>query len=361
MVIDDLIEIENKEDLNQSFDPSKINLQSEVHTIYNLITRMRHDELIAPEYQREKEIWNEEVQSRLVESLIVRIPIPVLYLDATNDDQWKIVDGLQRLTTLKKFIDQPETFVLKGLEYLKQFENCTFQDLPRPYQRRILETQVPAVLIKKGTPENVKFNIFKRLNTGGAPLTDQEIRHALNIGNSKYILDKMTESKAVKIAIKDDIQNERMELNELILRGFGYWFFTFDSIRFASLDVYLVNVMKELNKHTYKEIESKINDFYHALICAEEIFGDRVFRKISGSRKNVFNKNVYETWISVLSIYTRAERKKIISNKTYIVNGFENLLKNKTFNYAISSRKSNSIYNRNEKIHEMIAEMIEND
>src|SRR5690606_32829408 len=243
-----------------------INLQSEVHTIYNLITRMRHEELIAPDYQREKEIWNKEVQSRLVESLIVRIPIPVLYLDATNDDQWMIVDGLQRLSTLKKFIDQTDEFVLEGLEYLKQFNGFTFQDLPRPYQRRILETQVPAVLIKKGTPENVKFNIFKRLNTGGAPLTDQEIRHALNIGNSKHILDKISESKAVKKAIKDDIQNERMELNELILRGFGYWFFTFDSIRVSTLDVYLVSVMKELNKHSFKDIEAKVSDFYDVLL-----------------------------------------------------------------------------------------------
>lgn len=355
MVIKDLIEINNKEDLNQSFDPSKINLQSEVHTIYNLITRMRHDELIAPDYQREKEIWNQEVQSRLVESLIVRIPIPVLYLDATNDDQWKIVDGLQRLSTLKKFIDQTERFVLNGLEYLTQFNGYTFEDLPRQYQRRILETQVPAVLIKQGTPENVKFNIFKRLNTGGAPLTDQEIRHALNIGSSKNILDKISQSKAVKKAIKDDIQNERMELNELILRGFGYWFFTFDSIRMSTLDVYLVNVMKELNKHSFKDIEYKVLDFYNVLLCSEEIFGDRVFRKISGTRKNQFNKNVYETWVSVLSIYTKSERKKISAEKNYIISEFESLLANKSFNYAISSRKSNSILSRNEKLHKVIA------
>ncbi|WP_151752081.1 DUF262 domain-containing protein [Acinetobacter bereziniae] len=355
MVTKDLIEINNKEELNQSFDPSKINLQSEVHTIYNLITRMRHEELIAPDYQREKEIWNEEVQSRLVESLIVRIPIPVLYLDATNDDQWMIVDGLQRLSTLKKFIDQTERFVLNGLEYLTQFNGYTFNDLPRQYQRRILETQVPAVLIKQGTPENVKFNIFKRLNTGGAPLTDQEIRHALNIGSSKSILDKISQSKAVKKTIKNDIQNERMELNELILRGFGYWFFTFDSIRMSTLDVYLVNVMKELNKHSFKDIEYKVLDFYNVLICAEEIFGDRVFRKISGTRKNKFNKNVYETWVSVLSIYTISERTKIVSAKSYIISEFERLLVDRSFNYAISSRKSNSILSRNEKLHKVIA------
>ncbi|MDA0695982.1 MAG: DUF262 domain-containing protein [Proteobacteria bacterium] len=358
MVLNDLIEIDAKEDMDQSFDPSKINLQAEVHTIYNLITRMRHDELIAPDYQRKKEIWNLEVQSRLVESLIVRIPIPVLYLDATDDDQWMIVDGLQRLSTLKKFIDQPEEFVLQGLEYLDQFNGLTFKELPRPFQRRILETQVPAVLIKKGTPENVKFNIFKRLNTGGAPLTDQEIRHALNIGNSKNILDKITESKAVKKVIKNDIQNERMELNELILRGFGYWFFTFDSIREAPLDTYIVSVMKELNKYTYKEIEHKVIDYLDVLLCAEEIFGDKVFRKISGTRKNKFNKNVYETWVSVLSIYTKDDRKNLVKHKDEIIKGFEMLLKESSFNYAISSRKNNSINLRNVKIHKMISGVI---
>ncbi|MDC4847089.1 DUF262 domain-containing protein, partial [Acinetobacter baumannii] len=142
MISNDLITIEGSDDQNQSFDPTQINLQAEVHTIYNLITRMKHEELIAPDYQRKKEIWNSVVQSRLIESLIVRIPIPILYLDATNDDQWKIVDGLQRLTTLKKFIDYENElpFKLEGLEYVTELNGLTFKDLPRAFQRRILET-----------------------------------------------------------------------------------------------------------------------------------------------------------------------------------------------------------------------------
>lgn len=361
MIFDDLVDIENSDDKSQSFDPTKINLQAEVHTIYNLITRMKHNELIAPDYQRRKEIWNSVVQSRLIESLIVRIPIPILYLDATNDDQWKIVDGLQRLSTLKKFIDADgeKPFKLEGLEYITELNGYSFQELPRAFQRRILETQVSAVLIKNGTPENVKFNIFKRLNTGGAPLNDQEIRHALNIGSSKEILDMLSKSSIVRSVIHKDISNERMELNELILRGFGYWFFTFDSIRHTSLDIYLVKVMQMLNKHDVESLSPKIIDFFSAISCAEKIFGDKVFRKINGNRKNKFNKNVYETWMSVLQKYNQQQRYQMISSKERIVQGFEDLLKDKSYNYAISSRKSAAILTRTTRLHDLVNEVLQ--
>ncbi|EHU2502372.1 DUF262 domain-containing protein [Acinetobacter baumannii] len=360
MISNDLITIEGSDDQNQSFDPTQINLQAEVHTIYNLITRMKHEELIAPDYQRKKEIWNSVVQSRLIESLIVRIPIPILYLDATNDDQWKIVDGLQRLTTLKKFIDYENElpFKLEGLEYVTELNGLTFNDLPRAFQRRILETQVSAVLIKNGTPENVKFNIFKRLNTGGAPLNDQEIRHALNIGSSKEILERLSKSHVIRSVIKNDISNERMELNELILRGFGYWFFTFDSIRQTTLDTYLVKVMQTLNKYDALKLEKKIIDFFSAISCADKIFGDKVFRKINGNRKNQFNKNVYETWMAVLHEYTQEERNLLIKNKEFVVQGFEELLKEKSYNYAISSRKSSSILTRTERLRNLLKEIL---
>jgi hypothetical protein len=112
--------------------------------------------------------------------LLIRIPIPAFYFDATDDDKWLVVDGVQRLTAIARFVMDEETLrkphlnlsklVLRDLEFLTNLNGKPFDDLERHYQLRILESQVTAYTIEPGTPVNVKYHIFKRINTSGLPL-----------------------------------------------------------------------------------------------------------------------------------------------------------------------------------------------
>lgn len=174
------------------FDPADVDISHKMLSIDSLVER-----LAAPPqaiqmdtttyFQRNRELWDEVRQSRLIESMLIRFPLPAFYFDGEDHHCWLIVDGLQRLTTLDNFVVK-NTLRLRGLEFLSQLEGKRYSDLDRDLQRTILETAVSAFVINPGSPKDVKFNIYKRINTGSLPLNTQKIRHALNQGPAATLL-----------------------------------------------------------------------------------------------------------------------------------------------------------------------------
>ena len=170
------------------FDPNRIRVKLWTPTVDLVLKRLARGEIdVAPDFQRAAGIWKDRAQSQLVESLLIRIPLPAFYFDGSNEDLLVVVDGIQRLTAVRRFV-LDGTLRLSGLEYLTDLDGKLFTELSRPLQRRIEETMLTVYLIDKGTPEEAKLNIFKRLNTGGEPLRLQEIRHAMNPGPVRSFL-----------------------------------------------------------------------------------------------------------------------------------------------------------------------------
>lgn len=146
-------EVGDEERISTPFDPKQIRVLSKSMTIDLLLRRIQYQELdLAPDFQRKSGIWKDGSQSRLIESILIRIPLPSFYIDATNNNKWIVVDGLQRLTALNRFVITQE-LKLCQMEFLKEHEGKTFKELPRELQRCIEETQLTVYLIEEGTPQ----------------------------------------------------------------------------------------------------------------------------------------------------------------------------------------------------------------
>ena len=290
-------ETSGSDPIKEPFDPTDIRVETKPITIDLLINRIRHNEIdLAPDFQRKGGLWSDKAQSRLIESLLIRIPLPAFYMDATNENKWLVVDGLQRLTSLKRFVVD-QTLKLVGMEFLKDQDNRDFKQLPRHLQRRILETQVTAYLIEKGTPPEVKFNIFKRINTGGLPLSAQEIRHALNQGKSTRLLQELAESEEFLTATSNSVRDSRMADREFVLRFLAFAITPYTEYSSRDFDAFLNKKMQDINGMDSANLEKLRRRFLRAMRLCNGLLGRTAFRKQGeNGRFMPINKALFETW-----------------------------------------------------------------
>lgn len=336
------VEVEDtsgEEKIIEPFDPVLIRVDTRPMTIDLLRLRIEYQELdLAPGFQRKGGIWKDEAQSRLIESMLIRIPLPAFYMDATNDEKWLVVDGLQRLTTLKRFMIEKD-LRLSGLEFLTQFDGKSYDELPRNYQRRIAETQVTVYLIEKGTPDGVKFNIFKRINTGGLPLSAQEIRHALNQGEATKLLAQLAESSNFKRAVNNGIRDDRMADRECVLRYFAFTIVPYTTFT-KDFDGFLNNAMADINKMPAHEREHLRSQFERTMVIAWNLFGVDAFRKrySEGAARQPINKPLFESWSVNLSQLSDEQIQVLKQRKALLREKFIALMNDPTrkFNEAIS-------------------------
>jgi hypothetical protein len=289
--------------ITRPFNPTLINIQTKQMSLDTLIKRIQEGEIdLAPDFQR-AEVWRPTAKSRLIESLLIRIPLPAFYMDATDEDNWLVVDGLQRLSTLRDFVVR-KTMCLRDLEFLTQLQGKKYGDLPRHYQRRIDETQVTVYLIEKGTPAEVKFNIFKRINTGGLPLSAQEIRHALNQGPVTRFLKELADSREFQEATDRGIGDQRMAARECVVRFCAFTLTPPDEYRAADFDAFLSDTMAAINRMSTSERDTLARRFLRATEASCKIFGEEAFRKPARRNRSPVNKALLEVCTVTLDMQT---------------------------------------------------------
>ena len=322
------------------FDPAKIKVRTVPALVGQLLSRMRHDEIdLAPDFQRMSGIWNTEKKSRLIESLLLRIPIPVFYVAADADEKWAVVDGVQRLSIIRDYVKGE--FPLTGLEYRNEFDGLRHDDLPRPMQRRIDETQFVVNVIEPGTPPEVTFNIFRRINTGGMPLNGQEIRHALNPGPVRHYLKALAESIEFAEATAGSISPNRMDDRACVLRFLAFHMAPWEEYSGRSLDGHLDAAMKTINAMGQDRRNLLAEDFRKAMRAVARIFGDDAFRKRyvrDDDRRRQASMPLFEAWSVQLARCPQERIDRLVERRDEVRERFTALLnQDPEFEKAISS------------------------
>ena len=315
---------ENVEETVPTFDPTKINVYIQQSTLATLIGRMKNQEIdMNPDFQRNGDLWSEVAMSRLVESILIRFPLPSFCFDCTDENNWVIVDGLQRLSSIKRFVlDKDHPLKLKGLEFLKELEGKTYLEIGRMYQRRIDECTITSIQINPGTPKEVKYSIFKRINTGGLILNAQEIRNAIAGEKSRQFLNKLSGSPGL-ISIFGEGAKKRMGAQELVLRFVAFYLKDFGKCR-KDIRAFLDDTMFDIEALTDVSLEDISQKFQVAIAACYSIFGNMAFVKRNATR-TIHQKNtaLYEVWMTELAKCSLGEIETLIKNKVYLKKLFD--------------------------------------
>lgn len=272
---------------------------------------------LSPDFQRNF-IWDNTRQSRLIESIFLGLPLPSIYLSQYKDGRLTIVDGLQRIMTIRRFLRNE--LRLNNLEYIEECNGKTYSQLKEAFSplrlRRFGQTQIMCFVIDYRSPNKLKFDLFRRLNTGGKPLNNQEIRNCLSRADLRKALKEMVGSEAFALATDHSVKDSRMEAQETALRFICFYQnynSAEDPIPFYSgnMEETLDSAVEKLNDNDYA---SRLVPIYEqSLKDAFCLFGKQTFRKVYAgqSRRTPINKLLMLSVCVLLAQYEKQYRSRI--------------------------------------------------
>lgn len=312
-------------------------VRTEPRTVSDVVGRIeRQRYILDPDFQRDF-VWQVPKQSKLIESCIMRIPLPVFYVAEAPDGRIIVVDGLQRLTTFYRFVK--DQFRLTGLTVNNPndshpLEGKYFSDLSITLQERVNDTPLTMYILDAKAPERARLDIFERVNSG-EPLTRQQMRNALYNGPATLWLKRAASSPAFRSATGFSLNVKTMRDREAINRFCAFKLLGIESYR-GDMDDFLARGLSALAGLTDQGRETLYAEFEEAMSLALELFGDHAFRKsaISGpyATRSIINISLFEVWAVALS---RPELEDY-HDKEFLKRVIEDLLRNEAFINAIT-------------------------
>lgn len=307
--------------------PQKINIAQLSFSLFETVRKVeRGDIKLEAEFQR-KQKWQPDKKSKLIESIILDIPIQAIYLSEEQDSKYEIIDGQQRIRTIYEFINNK--FKLESTVFGE--ENNYFKDLEPSVQRKIEDFQLVIFVVKKDNSPYVKFEIFERINTGAVKLNSQELRNCIYRNKGIPFIKKLVNEDIFKKVIKDKKVNiNAMQDQELVLRFMSFYYKGYESYT-GNLKKFLNDTLDNYNDYRYREEEFK-EIFINTMQTIYYVFEENAFLIKSKQKINIALFEILTYSFSKYIRYDMVKSRDIINKELY------NLIKdNQQFKEAISS------------------------
>ncbi|MDX9722495.1 MAG: DUF262 domain-containing protein [Myxococcota bacterium] len=340
------------------WDPEAIRIHTKTFSLHQVVEMIDDGDIdLAPDFQRQY-VWKDAQRWGLIESLLLGIPLPSFYFNEDETGRFQVVDGVQRLTTIHRFFKGQ--FALGKLAYL-DLEGSRYEELDAVSRRRLKLTQFVIHVIDPQTPYRVKFDVFKRINTGGSPLSAQEIRHCMSRERSRSFLAELVALPEFQAAMGKSVLNHpRMADREIALRLVAFHIIPVEQYRsHDSLDAFLGRVTELIDKLDDSRLSELKQLAVQALRNAEKVFGEFAFRKwsLGFERKNPINRALVESWGTAL-----ATRELVSEEAAYALSGRDRALMTHDAGYLDSitggTGDPNKVETRMRKAEELVQEVI---
>ena len=282
-----------------------------------------------PDFQRDV-IWPEDKQSRLIESVVMRIPLPVFYMAEDDQGRMVVVDGLQRLSAFRRFAT--DELALK-LPDRRELDGLRFSGLSPKIQNRIEDCDLIFYIIDSKVPERARLDIFERVN-GGVPPTRQQMRNCLFMGDATRFLKSEARTEIFLDATGRSLDGRTMRDREFVNRFCAFQLLGVDKYR-GDMDDFLARALRRMNAMEAARLSELSEEFRRGLVNNVVLFERHAFRKYrSGQEKrSVLNASFWDVMSTGLSRYGRrrvSARAEILRQRVY------RLLEDEDFNAAIT-------------------------
>ncbi len=328
-----------------------------------LIQRYEDNELVKPELQR-KYVWDKTEASRFIDSLLLGLPVPSIFLAKTIDEKLLIIDGYQRIMTVYDFVrgifgGDGKVFKLSRSEKInKTWRGKAFAELSDTQQRKIRNTTIHAIIFLQQHPtddDTSLYQVFERINTSGRTLMPQEIRNCVYQGNFNKLLFELNKIKNWRTLFGSEVEDQRMRDIEFILR-----FFALNSPEFEGLTQDNISLKKFLNQYMGKysklkevELNNYKNRFTESINFIYKHLGENAFNNISSTIPGKFSPNFSPTIFDSISIATDQLLKAGFNFHTEsIQNNRNDLLHDEKYKFSITKEtmRKDSIKLRIQKV-----------
>lgn len=357
--------------INSPFDPASLRVEVKNTTVGQLVDMLKRRLInMQPDFQRHGHLWSKDKKSRLIESIILGLPLPsfYFYIDE-SDEKWVVIDGLQRLCAISDFMVE-QKLRLSGLQFIGDMHNkYQFDDFSYFEQLDMLMRPVTLNVISGASSSEAKYIIFQRINSEGTQLSPAEIRNALFHGKAMDLIRKLAESHEFENSTNNSVSQKRLLHYDYVSRFIAFYIMGYEDYPSNDMDKFIGNALDVINKDSdVNKLSLLSNIFYNALSICYSLLGANVFRqplsandrRIKEVKSNPISISLFEAMMYSVAVLSADQQQVLLARKNKYCELYQEIFKDEFLRKELSNgtNRYKSVYYRFSKMEELVKSVL---